>query len=192
MRINDITEGIHDPNQKKAVFLLGGPGSGKSTIAKKLFSHSGMKIVNVDHFYEMLTKKLNLAGDYTDEIYDTAYIKNNKRLELFLRENLGVVIDGTGRDVEKIKLLYLKLHKLGYDIASVFVNTNLETALSRNETRPRKVDPDLLKQMHKDASENLGEFQKLFKDKMLIIDNNNDLQLDYAFKKINNFINTPR
>ena len=187
-----LSEGPNDPHQKKAVFLLGGPGSGKSTVAKKLFSHTGMRSVNIDSFYEMFTKKLNLAGGYNQEVYKLANEKNMKRLELFLQENLGVVIDGTGRNLEKVKSLYTKLQKLGYDIAAVFVNTDLETALSRNETRPRKVDPELVKKMHKESTSNLGEFQRVFKDKMLIIDNSNELQLDYAFNKITKFINTKR
>ena len=54
----ELVEGYKDPGIFKAVFLAGGPGSGKTYIAKGLFgipervnvSQSGMKMVNSDNF----------------------------------------------------------------------------------------------------------------------------------------------
>ena len=51
-----LHEGINDPGILKAVFLAGGPGSGKTYVAKGLFgipervnvSQTGMKMVNSD------------------------------------------------------------------------------------------------------------------------------------------------
>ena len=51
-----LVEGVDDPGILKCVFLAGGPGSGKTYVAKGLFgipdrlniSHSGMKMVNSD------------------------------------------------------------------------------------------------------------------------------------------------
>ena len=52
----NINEGVNDPGIFKAVFLAGGPGSGKTYVAKNLFgipdryniSMTGMKMVNSD------------------------------------------------------------------------------------------------------------------------------------------------
>ncbi len=49
-----LLEGVNDPGIFKAVFLAGGPGSGKTFVVKQLggipdklnISHSGMKMVN--------------------------------------------------------------------------------------------------------------------------------------------------
>ena len=49
-----ITEGVYDKGILKAVFMAGGPGSGKSYVAKNLFgipdsinvSYSGLKTIN--------------------------------------------------------------------------------------------------------------------------------------------------
>ena len=51
-----LLEGVNDPGIFKAVFLAGGPGSGKTFVVKQLFgipdrlniSASGMKMVNSD------------------------------------------------------------------------------------------------------------------------------------------------
>ena len=60
-----IKEGARDPGIFKAIFLAGGPGSGKSFVAQKLFgiperinvSKTGLKMVNQDSEFELLLKK---------------------------------------------------------------------------------------------------------------------------------------
>ena len=60
-----LEEGVRDPGIFKAIFLAGGPGSGKSFVAQKLFgipekinvSKTGLKMVNQDSELEMLLKK---------------------------------------------------------------------------------------------------------------------------------------
>ena len=60
-----IMEGARDPGIFKAIFLAGGPGSGKSYVAQHLFgipekvnvSKTGLKMVNQDAELELLLKK---------------------------------------------------------------------------------------------------------------------------------------
>ena len=60
-----LEEGARDPGIFKAIFLAGGPGSGKSYVAGQLFgipekinvSKTGLKMVNQDAELEMLLKK---------------------------------------------------------------------------------------------------------------------------------------
>ena len=60
-----VLEGVDDPGIFKAIFLAGGPGSGKTFVAQKLFgipdrlttSAKGLKLVNQDTEFEMLLKK---------------------------------------------------------------------------------------------------------------------------------------
>ena len=59
-----ITEGVYDPGVFKAVFLSGGPGSGKSTVVKELGLQAlGLKIVNTDKAFENGLKKAGLSLD---------------------------------------------------------------------------------------------------------------------------------
>ena len=60
-----LTEGVNDKGVLKAVFMAGGPGSGKSYVARELFgipktinvSVAGLKTVNSDTEFEFLLKK---------------------------------------------------------------------------------------------------------------------------------------
>ena len=57
-----LLEGVNDPGIFKAIFLAGGPGSGKTFVAQKLFgipdglttSATGLRLVNSDTKFEML------------------------------------------------------------------------------------------------------------------------------------------
>ena len=59
--IKRLNEGLYDKGIFKAVFLAGGPGSGKSYVAKQLFgipdrfniSIAGLKIVNQDKVFNL-------------------------------------------------------------------------------------------------------------------------------------------
>ena len=52
-----ITEGVYDPGIFKAVFLMGGPGSGKSAVVDKLSLKAlGLKLVNTDKAIETLKR----------------------------------------------------------------------------------------------------------------------------------------
>ena len=63
--IDLLNEGVRDPGIFKAIFLAGGPGSGKSYVAQQLFgipekinvSTYGLKMVNQDQALEMFLKK---------------------------------------------------------------------------------------------------------------------------------------
>ena len=67
----NINEGVNDPGILKAVFLAGGPGSGKTWVAKGLFgipervnvSQTGMKMVNTDKELKFLLKKYGFGTD---------------------------------------------------------------------------------------------------------------------------------
>ena len=52
-----LQEGVYDPNIFQAVFLAGGPGSGKSFVARTTTGGLGMKVVNSDDAFERLLKK---------------------------------------------------------------------------------------------------------------------------------------
>ena len=64
--IDLLKEGVYDPGILKCIFMAGGPGSGKSTIAKELLgiggglssvSVGGLKSVNSDTSFEATLKK---------------------------------------------------------------------------------------------------------------------------------------
>jgi len=68
-----LTEGVHDKGIFKAVFMAGGPGSGKSFMAQNIFgipekanvSVSGLRVVNSDKQFMFLLKQGTTAVAFT-------------------------------------------------------------------------------------------------------------------------------
>jgi len=93
--------------------------------------------------------------------------------DLAIQGRLGLVVDGTGRDYDKIAYQTSMLKELGYDCYMIFVNTSLEVALERNAKRERTVPEYITTQSWKAVQANIGKFQNLFgMNNMIIIDNN--------------------
>ena len=130
MRFNEFSqpldEGVNDPNIFKAVFMAGSPGSGKTTVANKLFAGTGLKHLNVDDFYNFLRQSERVTGD-PEQDYSTAWEKYRKREQNYLDGRLGLIIDGTGKNPAIMQDVKAKLEGLGYETAMVFVNTSLDT-----------------------------------------------------------------
>ena len=83
------------------------------------------------------------------------------------------LLDGTGKDYDKINRVKKNLDTIGYDSYMIFVNTSLEVALERNEKRARKLPEDLVKQSWNEVQRNIGKFQGLFGvSNLVIVDNN--------------------
>src|SRR6056300_1180663 len=62
-----LNEGVNDPAIFKAVFLAGGPGSGKSFIVgKTALQPMGFKLINSDPAFEASLKKAGLTTDPKD------------------------------------------------------------------------------------------------------------------------------
>jgi predicted kinase len=177
-----LNEGINDPNIFKVVFLAGGPGSGKSfVVGKTALTAQGLKLINSDIAFEAALKKAGLAATpeniYSDQgqaIRTKAKVLTNKRKKLALAGRLGLIIDGTGKDYDKIKAQKETLEKHGYECFMVFVNTNESTALKRNQLRSRSLPDQTVVKMWHAVQDNVGNFQNLFKNKMIIVDNSDN------------------
>ena len=175
-----LDEGVNDPAIFKAVFLAGGPGSGKSFIVGKTgLVNIGMKLVNSDDEFERRLKKAGLDAGNPDDIYSPqgqalrgkAKKTTANKQDMYIKGRLGLVLDGTGKDYDKIKKVRDQLIRLGYDTAMIFVNTNLETSLERNRKRARSLPDDEVEKMWKGVQDNMGKFQKLFGNDFTIVDN---------------------
>ena len=217
-----MKEGINDPGIFKAVFLAGGPGSGKTYVAKGLFgipekinvSQTGMKMINQDKELKFLLKKFGFGTDLDkmpDEVFDDltgpggsglrkfAKELNKQRLKLYVKGRLGVIVDGTGHNFNKIASQKAELEDLGYDTFMVFVNTSLDVAQKRNQERDRVLPKKIVSDSWKDVQANLGKFQSLFRGNFLIVDNSKFLDEEAAQKKfetlvkkgINKFVKKP-
>jgi len=57
---------------------------------------------------------------------------------MYITGRLGLVIDGTGKDADKMIRQRKQLEDLGYDTAMIFVDTDLETSMLRNKKKSKK------------------------------------------------------
>ena len=193
-----LTEGVHDKGIFKAVFMAGGPGSGKSFIAKSLFgipdkfniSMAGMKMVNQDKELKFLLKKYGFdpawLDIYPDDVFDTITGEKSKgesgmreftkqlatqRKKGYMKGKLGMIIDGTGHSYSKLVAEKKELEKAGYDTYMTFVMTSLEVAQARNKERDRVLPEKIVKKSWNLARKNLGAYKSTFGGNFALINN---------------------
>lgn len=194
-----ILEGIYDPGILKCVFMAGGPGSGKSFTADKVFGGAaitnatnqastalGLRLINSDPAFEHYLKKAgispsDLAGMSDEEFKAVTEPKDSprgkaskmKKVQQSATEigRVGMIIDGTGDDLKKIETKKAKVEALGYDTFMVFVNTTLEMAQERNEDRERVLPKDLVEEIWTNVQANFDAYKKLFGGNMVTLDN---------------------
>ena len=204
-----LTEGVYDKGIFKAVFLAGGPGSGKSYVAKQLFgipdkfniSATGMKMINQDKELKFLLKKYGFDPAHLaympDELFQQltsgndslrSFSKdlNQQRMKGYMKGKLGMIIDGTGHDYGKIVKKKKMVEDEGYDTYMVFVNTSLDVAQKRNKERDRVLPEKIVEKSWKNVQNNLGAFQSLFGSNFVIVDNSKFLSAKDAASKFGN------
>ena len=176
---SQLQEGVNDPNIFKAFFLAGGPGSGKSYVVRRTTGGLGMRIVNSDDTFEKLIKDANLSLKMPEHEFSAreplrqrAKDITKRRQKNYIEGRIGLIIDGTGKDYDKITRQARELETLGYDTHMIFVNTSLDVALIRNAERSRSVPEPIVTQSWKDVQKNIGKFNNFFKQNFIIVDNN--------------------
>jgi hypothetical protein len=183
-----LIEGVHDKGIFKAVFLAGGPGSGKDYVLDNTLAGHGMTEINSDKALEFLMDKKGLnktmpASEKIERDLVRGRAKNMTELRqrLALQGRNGLIINGTGDDHEKIKTIKSRLEELGYDTSMIMVNTRDEVSASRNVERGsrggRTVPEDVRKQKWDAVQKARPELAKLFGDKYAEFDNSEDLRV---------------
>lgn len=214
MRINEVLtpleEGVDDPHIFKAIFLAGGPGSGKSYVSNILTGmvqrKTGLKVVNSDDIYEFLMSKAglelspeNVWSDAGQETRARAKSLVQTREQKYLEGRLGLILDGTGKDVQRVAAQKEKLEELGYDCIMLFINTSEDIAIQRDAQRERSVGAEAVSKMWKKVQDNIMKFQQVFgAANFHVVDNSGGLEdpsrkenFDQVSKNLDRFINTP-
>lgn len=188
----NLAEGVNDPGIFKAVFLVGGPGSGKSYVADQLFgfngamfsSRFGLRLINSDTAFEKFMHQagISLKALAEPEVLarvntpstgerDRAKRTTNARQNVSTQGRLGLVIDGTGKDASKLLDQRKRLEELGYETYLVFVNASLENALDRNRKRERTLPDEFIKETWEQVQSNIPALQQAFGDQFYLVTN---------------------
>ena len=212
---HQLNEGVYDKNIFKAFFLAGGPGSGKSYVAEKLFgfgpnsfSADSLKYIDPDKDFMNELKKLGINPKDLADIVKNDPAKFNHltadpdgprekgserakaRQKIYTQNALGLVIDGTGRDYNNILQKQQVLKAAGYDTYMIFVNTSLDVAKERNKKRSRVLPDNIVIDSWNQVQQNLGKFQNLFGRHFIVVDNTiaSENIIDSVRKKIQHFL----
>ena len=179
----ELQEGLNDPNIFKAFFLAGGPGSGKSFVVRTTTGGTGLRIVNSDDVFEkylkdaglemdMRTKQAEREEEERDKLRDRAKAITKKKEKNYVEGRIGLIIDGTGKDYDKIAAQSIYLKRLGYDTHMIYVNTSLDVALERNAKRERSVRDSVATNSWRAVQSNIGKFSQHFRQNFIVVDNN--------------------
>jgi dephospho-CoA kinase len=182
-----LSEGVHDQSIFKAVFLAGGPGSGKDYVLSNTLEGQGLIEINSDKALEFLMDKKGLdktmpatEKDKRDIVRTRAKTITELKQRLALLGRNGLIINGTGDDYEKISRIKEKLEELGYESAMILVNTDDEISKQRNIERGqrggRTVPEDVRKEKWDNVQRSRPEFAKLFGQNYMEFDNSEDLR----------------
>jgi predicted kinase len=143
--IEYLAEGVHDQGIFKAIFLAGGPGSGKDWVLKQTLDNLGLVEVNSDTAFEHLMGKAKLDKKMPDNedaqrnaIRDTAKNTTEMKQRLALQGRNGLIINGTGANVAKYKKIKEMLESHGYDTKMLFVDTPDNVSRNRNVERGQR------------------------------------------------------
>jgi hypothetical protein len=103
-----LTEGVNDKSIFKAVFLAGGPGSGKDYVLDNTLAGHGLTEINSDKALEFLMDKEGLDKRMPeDEKEARTFVRDRAKNITELKQRLaligrnGLIINGTGDDYKK-------------------------------------------------------------------------------------------
>jgi shikimate kinase len=191
-----LNEGVHDPDIFRAVFVVGGPASGKNFVSQKLFSGTGLRQVDSDEALEHLMRKNQLSflmPDHEEKERTALYHKGiktiTKKADIYTSNRLGLVVNSTGSRFNDLKKQKEELEALGYKTMLVFVQTDNETSKKRNWDRGNKKGgrsvPESIRQGKWNDSQKLKPiFQDIFGSNFVEVDNSESLDLDTTLKPV--------
>ena len=174
-------------------------------------SAGGLKVISSDMAFEQALKKNGInpkdladiqtndpnfwayiAGEEGDSIRNKAKAITQKQQAFYEAGRLGMIIDGTGDEVLKIRNKMDKAGKLGYDCYMVFVNTSLEVAIKRTAERSRSLPESLVREIWSKCQENMGKFQGMFGNNFIIVDNTEYHPINQSVQKqVDAFLRKP-
>lgn len=210
-----LAEGVHDKGIFKAVFLSGGPGSGKDYVLDNTLAGHGLVEINSDKALEFLMDKNNLdkkmpesEKEARDLIRGKAKDMTELKQRLALLGRNGLIINGTGDDPEKYAKIKKNLESIGYETHMVAVVTRDEVSAQRNIERGQRggrTVPEEIRKQKWDAVNNARpEMAKLFGNNYVEFDNSEDLrnappevvkqkkeEMLNIFKRVKDFVEAP-
>jgi cytidyltransferase-like protein len=176
--------GLHesiDHGDFKAIFVTGGPGSGKDIIIREAIAESRIVELNFNQVCDILNDKHKLAMR-----------SMNPRLEA-VRTRGPLIINGPADDILKISQIKEELEELGYHTMMVFVDTTNETSQERNTLLSRMMVESVRHDKWIKSQQNIKDFTNTFEN-FVVFDNTGSLDtkdedITEVYQSTTNFLN---
>jgi predicted ABC-type ATPase len=127
---NDPIPEINRMQEKLGIVLLGLPGSGKSTFAKRFIvpHNPNTKTFSTDDVSYLFTKDKSKFHTGSTEL-------NIKSLKSYMKSGNNFIYDTTGSNDINVFEITRDAHKLGYKIIFILILIDIDTAKSQNKKR---------------------------------------------------------
>jgi adenylate kinase family enzyme len=187
-----------------AILLAGAPGAGKGSILRDL-DLSGLKTFNLDDTIAALSKTdgFTLNQKDTDSENRSKFMKamatatkdlKTEKIPQAIINKESFILDGTSASKNQTIKLVNELNEAGYEIMMLYVYTDLETSLQRNQDRfeksggeDRSLMPGAVLSTWNDVTKNFNEYQSLFGDNFISVANTGGSE---TMKDIENILKT--
>jgi adenylate kinase family enzyme len=160
--MKQLTETLVKDTSKIAIYVVGYPGSGKSTIVDSIKTiGNGFSVYDIDKLNDlMMIFRKKPPGMSPDEY--KKYI--DKRMQELLHERRGIIITKVGRNKDSVKNEVEMLEKFGYSVMMIFLYNDPNVAWQRVKEREsiRKVDKDYFDKAVKEINNNFAFFRNFF------------------------------
>ncbi len=196
--LQQLSESINDKGLFKAVFILGIPGAGKSTVIRQITDGAiHPRVVNTDKQVEFLHRQGKIdASDpkHWDQVGDKVQKLVVSQLALYVNAMVPLYIDTTSASSQAVLRRKGLLESFGYDVMAVWVDVDVETARERVRARnnQRHVDDDHVVKSHEHASKTRDFVLSRFEHSIIVNNDANGNTVDLSvFKKIRDFYLSP-
>ena len=181
----------------KAIFMVGGPGAGKTNVGKGLqLGRRGYKVVNQDIALEAMKAEAGLPAKESDYTAEQRSLRSKlgaaarkaavAKFDKYAATGNGMVIDGTGASYNATTKKIKALQDAGYEVHMVVATTPLETAIERNKARAERSLPDfVIKKTYDQVQESLAKYREDFGDRLYEI---NTETIEYGKPLPNDFL----
>jgi len=142
----------------------------------------GLKVVNSDEQLEFGLMKAKMHSDMTkysdaetmekERIREKGKKITKKKEQLWINGRLGLIIDGTAKNLLKLTIQKTDLEAVGYSSYMIFVNTSLDVALQNNAGRKRRLTDETVRATWEEVQRVKDQLANLFPGRYVEIVNN--------------------
>lgn len=166
---NDVRKGMglhEDVNRGmfKAIFITGGPGSGKDIIIREGIAEQRAVELSTVQAFDYLMDKKRLSESSKD--FRREAIRNRSPL----------IINGSADNIDAIHTIKEELEELGYSTMMIYVDTLNEVSRERNLGLKRIISESIRQEKWNKAQINKVLFYKMFED-FNLFENNDNLEI---------------